>query len=87
MEVVFLREDVDTQSSWSFQGEDAVVRRADHCNSVVVIVVEFVVILLTPLSRGGLSKERCGCFKFIPITPLSRGVRYQFLQEEMRLFG
>jgi len=41
---------------------------------VVVIVVEFVVILLTPLSRGGLSKERCGSFEFISLTPLSRGV-------------
>ena len=46
---------------------------------VVVIVVEFVVILLTPLSRGGLSKERCSRFEFIFLTPLSRGVRYQFL--------
>ena len=69
-----MREDVDTQSSWSSQGEDAFARRADHCNSVVVIVVEFVVILLTPLSRGGLSKERCGSFEFISLTPLSRGV-------------
>jgi len=54
---------------------------------VVVIVVEFVVILLTPLLKGGLSKERCGCFELISLTPLLRGVRYQFLQEETRLFG